>query len=86
MDITVKEFVEKTSGVDGYGIWGGEMDDGSWEHDFFFCDSSHKTQPAYVYERFKNRKIKNFKFKYERDVGLECKKDVWIECILYLQD
>ena len=86
MDITVNEFIENTSGVSEYEIWGKEMEDGSWEDVFFFFDNSHKTQPAYVYECFKNRKIENFKFKYKRNVGLEHKKDVWVECVLCLKD
>lgn len=76
MDITVKEFVENTSGVDEYEIWGKEKDDRSCDYDFFFYDSLYKNPPAY--EKFKERKIENFKF--------NCERDGWIECTLYLKD
>lgn len=76
MDITVKEFVENTSGVDEYEIWGKEKEDRSCDYDFFFYDSLHKNPPAY--EKFKERKIESFAFR--------CERDGWVECTLYLKD
>lgn len=76
MDITVKEFVENTSGVGEYEIWGKTKQDGGRDYDFFFKKDLIKSPLAY--EKIKERKIESFKFK--------CERDGWVECIIYLQD
>lgn len=76
MDITVKEFVENTSGVGEYEIWGKTQPDGDRDYDFFFREDLIKNPPAY--EKFKERKIESFEFK--------CERDCWVECTLYLED
>lgn len=78
MNITVNEFIENTSGVSEYEIWGKEMEDGSCDYGIFFYDYLHENPTMCAYEIFKNRKIESFKFK--------CERDGWVECALYLKD
>lgn len=76
MNITVKKFVENTSGVGEYEIWGKTQSDGSRDYDFFFREDLIKNPPAY--EKFKERKIESFEFR--------CERDGWVECMLNLED
>lgn len=76
MNITVKEFIENTSGVGEYEIWGKTQSDGSRDYDFFFREDLVKNPPAY--EKFKERKIESFEFSGDWDG--------WIRCMLNLED
>lgn len=75
MEITLKEFVECTSGVNEYEIWGITDLKGNQEYGFFF-DSDIPKDPL-TYKNFKHRKIESFQFR--------CERDGWVECIISLE-
>lgn len=78
MTITVKEFVESSSGVDEFEVHGKPNPKYKaimGEYDFFFRSD---LEVSHSYSKFKDRQIKSFKF---------CQQsEGWITCELYLAD
>jgi hypothetical protein len=79
MTITVKDFVEASSGVDEFEVHGTpdpEYKAIGREYGFFFRSDLAKNPPDY--EKFKDRQIDTFSFK--------APADGWIVCEIYLKD
>jgi hypothetical protein len=78
MTITVKEFVDSSSGVDEFEVHGTpdpEYKSIGREYGFFFR-GNHEACPALA--KFKDRQIDTFSFKSP--------SDGWIVCEIYLKD
>jgi hypothetical protein len=79
MTITVKDFVERSVGVDEFEIIGTadpEYKSIGREYGFFFRSDLDKNPPDY--EKFKDRQVDIFSFKVP--------SDGWIVCEIYLKD
>jgi hypothetical protein len=79
MTITVKDFVEASSGVDEFEVHGTkdpEYKSIGEEYGFFFRSDLEKNPPSY--EKFKDRQIERMSF--------YSSYDSWVVCEIYLKD